>query len=71
MPPSSETMTGMAGETMVWLTAATSMPSINPTKITFLREALFTFLSVLHEPGDEPEHPPELRQLILGQLPPY
>src|ERR687893_612711 len=71
MPPSSETMTGIAGETMVWLTAATSMPSISPTKITFLRETLFNFPSAVHDPGDDPEHPAQLRQLLLGQLPPY
>src|SRR5918994_3229386 len=71
MPPSSETMTGIAGETMVWLTAATSMPSISPTKITFLREPLFAiFPSVLHKPRDDPEDPPELRQLLLTELPP-
>src|SRR3712207_1284576 len=66
MPPSSETMTGMAGETTVWLTAATSMPSISPTNITFLWETLFPiFPSVLHQPGDDAEHPPELRQFLL------
>src|SRR5215208_3421442 len=69
MPPNSETMTGIAGETMVWLTAATSMPSISPTKITFLRGPLFTFvLSVLHQPGDDAEHPPEFRKFLLCKL---
>src|SRR5215212_2865392 len=71
MPPSSETMTGIAGETMVWLTAATSMPSMSPAKITFLWEPLFPIVpSVLHKPGDDAEHPPELRQLLLSKLPP-
>src|SRR5919112_6257608 len=70
MPPSSETMTGIAGETMVWLTAATSMPSISPTKITFLREPLFPiFPSILHKPGDNAERPPEFRQLLWTKLP--
>jgi hypothetical protein len=47
-------MTGIAGETMVWLTAATNMPSISPTKITFLRVPLFPiFPLVLHEPRDD------------------
>src|SRR3712207_3858128 len=69
MPPSSETMTGMAGETTVWLTAATSMPSIRPTNITFLRETLFPMSpSVLHQPGDAAEHPPELRQFLLPKF---
>src|SRR5215213_7506205 len=69
MPPNSETITGMAGETIVWLTAATSMPSISPTKITFLRGPLFTFvLSVLHQPGDDAERPLEFRQLLLCKL---
>jgi len=69
MPPSSETITGMAGETIVWLTAATSMPSISPTKITFLRGPLFTFvLSVLHQPGDDAEHPPEFRQFLFVEF---
>lgn len=32
MPPSSATMRGIAGETMVWLMEATSMPSMSPMK---------------------------------------
>src|SRR5215210_9019640 len=71
MPPNSETMTGIAGETIVWLTAATSMPSINPTKITFLWPLPFfaTYSpSVLHQLGDEAERPPEFRQLLLCKL---
>src|SRR5215204_3583761 len=53
MPPNSETMTGIAGETIVWLTAATSMPSISPTKITFLWPVPFFVIyspSVLLQP---------------------
>src|SRR5215207_7098163 len=70
MPPSSETITGIAGETIVWLTAATSMPSISPTKITFLREPLFPIVpSVLHKPGDDAERLPEFRQLLWTKLP--
>src|SRR5215211_1869306 len=70
MPPSSETMTGIAGETMVWLTAATSMPSINPTKITLLREILSPIVpSAIHKPGYDFERPPELRQLLCTELP--
>src|SRR5215218_11030741 len=70
MPPNSETMTGIAGETMVWLTAATSMPSISPTKITFLRETLFPiFPLVLHKLGEDFERPPEFRQLFWTKLP--
>src|SRR5215208_3561717 len=70
MPPSSETMTGMAGATMVWLTAATSMPSISPTKITFLWEPLFPiFPLVLHNPGHSPEYSPEFRHLLWTKLP--
>src|SRR5215218_1333720 len=70
MPPSSETMTGIAGETMVWLTAATSMPSISPTKITFLREPFFPIpSSVLHQPGNDAERPPEFRQLLWTKPP--
>src|SRR3712207_5598350 len=71
MPPNSETMTGIAGETMVWLTAATSMPSIRPTKITFLRpEPFFPMsLSVLHQPGDDAERPPEFCQFLWTKLP--
>ena len=68
MPPNSETMTGIAGETIVWLTAATSMPSISPTKITFLWPVPFFAIystSVLHQPDDDAEHPPEFRQLLL------
>src|SRR5215208_3419536 len=68
MPPNSETMTGIAGETIVWLTAATSMPSISPTKITFLWPVAFFAIyspSVLHQPGDDAERPPEFRQLLL------
>src|SRR5829696_2468774 len=64
-------MTGMAGETIVWLTAATSMPSISPTKITFLWPVSFFaiyFPSVLHQPGDDAECPPEFRQLLLCKL---
>src|SRR4029453_9519941 len=69
MPPSSETITGIAGETMVWLTAATSMPSVSPTKITFLCEPLFPILPpVLHKPGDDAERPPEFCQLLLCKL---
>src|SRR5215218_7277557 len=69
MPPSSETITGMAGATMVWLTAATSMPSISPTKITFLRGPLFAiFPSVLHQPGDDAERPPEFHQFLLVEF---
>src|ERR687890_515392 len=69
MPPNSETMTGMAGETMVWLTAATSMPSISPTKITFLRGPWFTILPlVLHQPGDDAERPPEFHQFLLVEF---
>src|SRR5215216_3038897 len=70
MPPNSETMTGIAGETMVWLTAATSMPSISPTKITFLRAPSFPiFPSVLHQPGDDAERSPEFRHLLWTKLP--
>src|SRR5215207_2501448 len=70
MPPSSETITGIAGETMVWLTAATSMPSVSPTKITFLREPLFPIVpSVLHKPGDDAERSPEFCQLLWPKLP--
>src|ERR671921_92476 len=70
MPPSSETITGIAGETMVWLTAATSMPSISPTKITFLREPFLPILpSVLHQLGNDAERPPEFRQLLWTKLP--
>src|SRR5215211_221590 len=70
MPPSSETMTGIAGETMVWLTAATSMPSISPTKITFLREPFFPISSsVLHQPGNDAERPPEFRQVLWTKPP--
>src|SRR5215203_3967020 len=71
MPPNSETMTGIAGETIVWLTAATSMPSISPTKITFLwPEPFFPMsTSVLHQPGDDVERPPEFRQLLRTKLP--
>src|SRR5215212_10114966 len=70
MPPSSETMTGIAGETIVWLTAATSMPSISPTKITFLREPFFPISSsVLHQPSNDAERPPEFRQLLWTKLP--
>src|ERR671917_2112788 len=70
MPPSSETITGIAGETMVWLTAATSMPSVSPTKITFLREPLFSIVpSVLHKPGDDAERSPEFCQLLWTKLP--
>src|SRR5918998_1996809 len=70
MPPSSETMTGIAGETRVWLTAATSMPSISPTKITFLPEPLFPISpSVLHKPGDDAERPPDLCQFLWTKLP--
>src|SRR5918998_2219341 len=68
MPPNSETMTGIAGETIVWLTAATSMPSISPTKITFLWPVSFLAIyspSVLHQPGDDAERSPEFRQLLL------
>src|SRR5215210_3191564 len=64
-------MTGIAGETTVWLTAATTMPSMSPTKMTFLRPELpfsTTLSGLLHEPGDEPEHPSELRQLLLAEL---
>src|SRR5215208_2921374 len=71
MPPSSETITGMAGETIVWLTAATSMPSISPTKITFLWPVPFFAIyspSVLHQPGDDAERPLEFRQLLLCKL---
>src|ERR1051325_11302927 len=69
MPPSSETITGMAGETTVWLTAATSMPSISPAKITFLWEPLFPiFPLVLHNPGHCPEYSPEVGQFLLAQL---
>src|SRR5918995_2546453 len=71
MPPNSETMTGIAGETIVWLTAATSMPSISPTKITFLWPVSFFAIyspSVLHQPGDDAECPPEFRQLLLCKL---
>src|SRR5215211_4496797 len=69
MPPSSETITGIAGETMVWLTAATSMPSVSPTKITFLREPLFPIVSsVLHKPGDDAERSPEFCQLFWTKL---
>src|SRR5215210_1846248 len=71
MPPNSETMTGIAGETIVWLTAATSMPSISPTKITFLwPEPFFPMApSILHQPGDDAERPPEFRQLLRTKLP--
>src|SRR5918998_4826876 len=70
MPPSSETMTGIAGDTMVWLTAATSMPSISPTKITFLRETLVPILPlVLHKLGDYFERPTKFRQLFWTKLP--
>src|SRR5919112_399196 len=71
MPPNSETMTGIAGETIVWLTAATSMPSISPTKITFLWPVPFFAIylpSVLHQPGDDAERPPKFRQLLLRKL---
>src|SRR5215213_9944635 len=71
MPPNSETMTGIAGETMVWLTAATSIPSISPTKITFLWPVPFFAiysLSVLHQPGDDAERPPEFRKFLLCKL---
>src|SRR3712207_2664096 len=55
---------------MVWLTAATSVPSISPTKITFLREPVFPILpSALHQPGDDAERPPEFRQLLWTKLP--
>ena len=72
MPPNSETMTGIAGETIVWLTAATSMPSISPTKITFLWPVAFFANyspSVLHQPGDDAERPPEFRQFLRTELP--
>src|SRR5918999_1078694 len=71
MPPNSETMTGIAGETIVWLTAATSMPSISPIKITFLWPVPFFAIyspSVLHQPGDDAERPPEFRQLLSCKL---
>src|SRR5919107_4732738 len=71
MPPNSETMTGIAGETIVWLTAATSMPSISPTKITFLWPVPFFAIyspSVLHQPGDDAERPPEFRQFLLVEF---
>src|SRR5215211_9192510 len=71
MPPNSETMTGIAGETIVWLTAATSMPSISPTKITFLWPVPFFVIyspSVLHKPGDDAERPPEFRQFLLVEF---
>src|ERR687889_1186720 len=71
MPPNSETITGIAGETIVWLTAATSMPSISPMKITFLWPVPFFAISspsVLHQPGDDAERPPEFRQLLLCKL---
>src|SRR5215204_2041148 len=71
MPPNSETMTGIAGATIVWLIAATSMPSISPTKITFLWPVPFFAIyspSVLHQPGDDAERPPEFRQLLLRKL---
>src|SRR5215204_4360862 len=70
MPPSSATMTGIAGETMVWLTAATSMPSISPTKITVL---WFEPLSTISPPpvfrglGQHTEHPPQLPYLLRTQ----
>src|SRR5215213_7456185 len=67
MPPNSETITGIAGETIVWLTAATSMPSISPMKITFLWPVPFFAIyspSVLHQPGDDAERPPEFRQFL-------
>src|SRR5215207_5149336 len=70
MPPNSDTINGIAGETIVWLTAATSMPSISPTKITFLREPTFPiFPLVLHQSGDNAERPPEFRQLLWTKLP--
>src|SRR5215208_4779182 len=70
MPPSSETITGMAGETIVWLTAATSIPSISPAKITFFLEPLFSIFSlVLHSPGHCPEYAPEFRHLLWTKLP--
>src|ERR671919_2590684 len=71
MPPNSETMTGIAGETIVWLTAATSMPSISPTKITFLWPVPFFAIyspSVLHQPGDDAERPPEFRQFLFVEF---
>src|SRR5215218_3783 len=71
MPPNSETITGIAGETIVWLTAATSMPSISPMKITFLWPVPFFLIyspSVLHKPGDDAERPPEFRQFLLVEF---
>ena len=32
MPPSSATIRGMAGLTIIWLMEATNMPSMRPTK---------------------------------------
>ena len=52
-------ITGMAGETMVWLTAATSMPSMSPMKINVLRlEPLSPISSppIFHSLGQCAEH---------------
>src|SRR5215218_5755190 len=46
------------------------MPSVSPTKITFLREPLFPIVpSVLHKPSDDAERSPEFCQLLWTKLP--
>src|SRR5829696_4276270 len=61
----------MAGETIVWLTAATSIPSISPMKITVLRfEPLFLPISpppVFYGLGQHAEPPLPLLKLFRAQ----
>jgi hypothetical protein len=62
-------MTGIAGETIVWFVAATSIPSMSPTKMTFrcLLEPLFATdpPSVLHRFCQVPQQVPQLLMFFL------